>query len=154
MFNDEGKRSHFQLEITELSKDGFKRIATWDPENQVSYTRTQGELEDQVTEALQNKTFIVVSRIGEPFLGFRWVQTKVSSVVVGKNHNDHFSSWRKAFNLFPSPTHTHTHAHILIIELLIKKESLPPTFLIYSFECLSMFFNKFKKKLFVFLISS
>lgn len=71
MFNDEGKRSHFQLEITELSKDGFKRIATWDPENQVSYTRTQGELEDQVTEALQNKTFVVVSRIGEPFLGFR-----------------------------------------------------------------------------------
>lgn len=71
VFNDEGKRSHFQLEITELSKDGFKKIGTWDPEHHVNYTRTLGEAYDQVIEALQNKTFIVVSRIAAPFLDYR-----------------------------------------------------------------------------------
>lgn len=29
LFNEEGKRTHFHLEITELSKDGFKRIGTF-----------------------------------------------------------------------------------------------------------------------------
>jgi ionotropic glutamate receptor len=71
IFNDEGKRAHFQLEITELSKDGFRKIGTWDPEHHVIYTRTLGEAYDQVIEALQNKTFVVVSRIGAPFLDFR-----------------------------------------------------------------------------------
>ncbi|KAG5684283.1 hypothetical protein PVAND_013519 [Polypedilum vanderplanki] len=71
IFNEEGKRTHFQLEITELSKDGFKKIGTWDPENQVSYTRSLDEAEAQVIEALQNKTFVVVSRIAAPFLDYR-----------------------------------------------------------------------------------
>ncbi|KAL7026717.1 hypothetical protein ACKWTF_005135 [Chironomus riparius] len=71
VFNDDGKRSHFQLEITELSKEGFKKIGTWDPEHHVNYTRTLGEAYEQVIEALQNKTFIVVSRIAAPFLDYR-----------------------------------------------------------------------------------
>lgn len=71
IFNEEGKRTYFQLEITELSKEGFKKIGTWDPEHQVIYTRSMGEAYDQVMEALQNKTIVVVSRIGAPFLSYR-----------------------------------------------------------------------------------
>lgn len=71
MFNDDGKRTFFQLEITELSRDGFKKIGTWDPENQVIYTRSLGEAYDQVIESLQNKTFVVASRLGVPFLSKR-----------------------------------------------------------------------------------
>jgi hypothetical protein len=37
----------------------------------VNYTRTLGEAYDQVIEALQNKTFVVVSRIAAPFLDYR-----------------------------------------------------------------------------------
>lgn len=68
LFNDEGKRSHFHLEITELSKEGFKKIGTWDPVHGVNYTRSLGEAYDQIVGQIHDKTFIVASRIGAPFL--------------------------------------------------------------------------------------
>lgn len=71
LFSEEGKRTHFHLEITELSKEGFKKIGTWDPVHGVNYTRSLGEAYDQIVESLQNKTFIVASRIGAPFLMWR-----------------------------------------------------------------------------------
>lgn len=71
VFNDEGQRTHFYLEVTELSKDGFKRIGIWDPVTGVNYTRSSGEAYTQVIESLQNKTFLVASRLGAPFLMLR-----------------------------------------------------------------------------------
>lgn len=68
LLNEEGKRPHFHLEITELSKEGFKKIGTWDQVHGVNYTRSLGEAYDQIVESLQNKMFIVASRIGAPFL--------------------------------------------------------------------------------------
>uniref|UniRef100_A0A336KHH4 CSON010578 protein n=1 Tax=Culicoides sonorensis TaxID=179676 RepID=A0A336KHH4_CULSO len=70
-FNEYGERTLFNLEIIELGKDGFKTIGTWDPLNKVEYTRTEGDVTAQVVESLQNKTFIVSSRIGKPFLMMR-----------------------------------------------------------------------------------
>lgn len=67
-FNEHGERTLFSLEIIELSKDGFKKIGSWDPLNKVEYTRTEGDVTQQIVESLQNKTVIVSSRIGEPFL--------------------------------------------------------------------------------------
>ncbi|CRL04875.1 CLUMA_CG017927, isoform A [Clunio marinus] len=83
LFNEQGKRSHFHLEITELSKEGFKKIGTWDPVHGVNYTRTLGEAYDQIVESLQNKTFIVASRIGAPFLMWREVE---NGVIYEGNH--------------------------------------------------------------------
>ncbi|XP_055683998.1 glutamate receptor ionotropic, kainate 2-like [Lutzomyia longipalpis] len=71
VFDDLGRRTHFELEIIESSKDGFKKIATWDPTHGINYTRSQGEVYSQIVESLQNKTFIVASRLGPPFLSFR-----------------------------------------------------------------------------------
>lgn len=71
VFSEDGKRTHFSLEITELSKDGFKKIGTWDPVHGVNYTRSLGEAYDQIVESLQNKEFVVASRIGAPFLMVR-----------------------------------------------------------------------------------
>jgi glutamate receptor, ionotropic, invertebrate len=68
VFNDDGKRTHFNLEVIELGKEGFKKIATWTPSGGVDYSRTSSEVESEIMESLQNKTFIVTSRIGEPFL--------------------------------------------------------------------------------------
>uniref|UniRef100_A0A1B0DDT2 Ionotropic glutamate receptor L-glutamate and glycine-binding domain-containing protein n=1 Tax=Phlebotomus papatasi TaxID=29031 RepID=A0A1B0DDT2_PHLPP len=45
--------------------------ATWDPTHGINYTRTQGEVFSQIVESLQNKTFIVTSRLGPPFLSMR-----------------------------------------------------------------------------------
>lgn len=63
-----GRRTHFTLEIIESYKDGFKKIGTWDPTHGVNYTRTQSEVDSERDEAISNKTFIVVSRLGAPFL--------------------------------------------------------------------------------------
>jgi len=62
LFNDEGKRIEFHLEILELSKIGFKTIGTWDPVHGVNYTRSLGEAYEQIVESLQNKAFVVASR--------------------------------------------------------------------------------------------
>ena len=71
IFDDVGRRTHFFLEIIESSKEGFNKIGTWDPTYGVNYTRSEGEVSSRQFEALQNKTFIVVSRLGRPFLMMR-----------------------------------------------------------------------------------
>lgn len=67
-FNEKGKRVNFYLEILELSKEGFKKIAHWDKEYGVVTTRPSGEVETHIMGSLQNKTVIVISRTGMPFL--------------------------------------------------------------------------------------
>lgn len=78
---DNGHRQDFLLEVIEFfqkkmaplsfAENGFKKIGTWDALNKITYTRTEGEIKEQLTESFQNKTFIVASRIGAPFLSYR-----------------------------------------------------------------------------------
>lgn len=70
IFNDELKRTHFTLDIIELFKTNqlFKKIGIWDPNNGINYTRTQTEVQQERELLLQNKHFIVASRLGKPFL--------------------------------------------------------------------------------------
>lgn len=68
-FDEDGLRNDFNLEILELSKDeGFKKIATWDPKNKVNITRALSDVYSQISQSIQNKTFVVVSRTGMPYL--------------------------------------------------------------------------------------
>ncbi|XP_063703290.1 glutamate receptor ionotropic, kainate 2-like isoform X2 [Culicoides brevitarsis] len=79
--DENGHRRDFLLEVIEFfqkknaplsySENGFKKIGTWDALNKITYTRTEGEIKEQLTESFQNKTFIVASRIGAPFLSYR-----------------------------------------------------------------------------------
>lgn len=70
-FNEQGDRISFTLEIIELGKDGFETIGLWSPLNKITYTRDEGAVQMQIFEHLGNKTFIVSSRIGPPFLMWR-----------------------------------------------------------------------------------
>lgn len=58
-----GHRKFFVLEIIELTKDGFKKIGTWNPETGINYTRTILEMERDIVTTITNKVFIVSSRI-------------------------------------------------------------------------------------------
>ncbi|XP_058063457.1 glutamate receptor ionotropic, kainate 2-like [Anopheles bellator] len=90
IFDDYGRRTHFHLEIIELSKDeAFKKIATWDPTHGVNYTRSQGEVYSQIVESLQNKTFVVASRIGAPFLMMK--EKKDGEFLEGNNRFEGYS---------------------------------------------------------------
>lgn len=71
IFNDKGQRTQFYLEVLELSKEGYKKIAVWDTELGVQPTRDISEVYSQISQSLHNKTIIVSSRIGMPFLGLR-----------------------------------------------------------------------------------
>lgn len=62
-FDQYGRRNFFRLEIIELSKDGFKKIGTWDSIHGVNYTRTQREMTDAISESITTKKFIVTSRL-------------------------------------------------------------------------------------------
>lgn len=69
LFDDDGHRVDFYMEILELNQEGFKKIAILDPQTmKINYTRTQAEVYSQVTQSLQNKTVIVVAKLGMPFL--------------------------------------------------------------------------------------
>lgn len=63
-FDSEGRRTYFELDIIALSRDGFLKIGTWDPDQKVVYTTALQDLESQkLVEKLVNKTFIVASRL-------------------------------------------------------------------------------------------
>ncbi|XP_058825661.1 glutamate receptor ionotropic, kainate 2-like [Topomyia yanbarensis] len=90
IFDDNGRRTYFQLEIIELSQhEGFKKIATWDPRNGVNYTRSQEDVHLQIVEFLQNKTFVVASRIGAPFLMMK--EKQEGEILEGNNQFEGYS---------------------------------------------------------------
>ncbi|XP_055588380.1 glutamate receptor ionotropic, kainate 2-like [Uranotaenia lowii] len=90
IFDDNGQRTFFHLDIIELNKqEGFKKIATWDPRSGVNYTRSIEDVHLQIVESLQNKTFIVASRIGAPFL--TWKEKKEGEYLEGNNRFEGYS---------------------------------------------------------------
>lgn len=60
-FDHQGFRSDFTLDIVELSREGLKKIGTWNVSAGVNFTRTYGETYTQIVEILQNKTFVVTT---------------------------------------------------------------------------------------------
>lgn len=52
----------------EIEAGGFLDLAIWDPVNGLDVLNDDEESEKRVGQKLQNKTFIVSSRIGAPFL--------------------------------------------------------------------------------------
>lgn len=68
IFDDDGRRTNFYVEVLELNPEGFTKIATWDPITGINYTRSQSEVYSQITQSLQNKTVVVSVRVGGPYL--------------------------------------------------------------------------------------
>ncbi|XP_022163767.1 glutamate receptor ionotropic, kainate 2-like [Myzus persicae] len=66
--NKTGHRSYFTLEMVELVDTGFKKIGLWDPERGMTYTRTSLEMLRDLYAGSKNKTFIVSTKITEPYL--------------------------------------------------------------------------------------
>ena len=71
IFNDNGQRTDFVLEVMEMSGEGFKKIGWWNAKEGMQTTRDMGEVYSQISQSLHNKTIIVASRIGMPFLGLK-----------------------------------------------------------------------------------
>lgn len=57
--------------MVELTNTGFRKIGVWDPQNEMSYTRTRNQMLDDLVNANMNKTFIVASKIVSSILIIR-----------------------------------------------------------------------------------
>ncbi|XP_043469345.1 glutamate receptor ionotropic, kainate 2 isoform X3 [Leptopilina heterotoma] len=67
-FDHQGFRSDFVLDIIELNtKDGVKKIGTWNSTKGVNFTRSYGEVYTEIVESLQNKTFTVTTILSAPY---------------------------------------------------------------------------------------
>jgi len=77
-FDNQGFRSNFVLDIIDLSREGLRKIGSWNSTSGVNLTRTYGDVYTQIVESLQNKTFIVtvilVRYLNRPF-GFATLKT-------------------------------------------------------------------------------
>lgn len=70
-FNQYGQRSFFTLRFLGLTQIGFQELATWDPVNGLLSKESDDMSDKLLGQKMQNKTFIITSRIGAPFLMLR-----------------------------------------------------------------------------------
>ena len=73
VFNNNGQRTHFYMEILERDDEALKKIAVWNAEDGITYTRTESDVHSQISQNLQNKTVIVAVRLGMPYLREKYV---------------------------------------------------------------------------------
>lgn len=56
LFDEYGHRSHFSIDVLEMSQDGFRKTAYWDSAEGVILTRDLSEVYSQISQSLHNKT--------------------------------------------------------------------------------------------------
>lgn len=60
-FDNQGFRTDFLLDIIELSLAGIRKVGDWNSTQGVNFTRSFGELQQDIVENLKNKTLIVTT---------------------------------------------------------------------------------------------
>lgn len=90
-FNENGLRDrfHFQIDKLECEKRGkcaFQKIAVWD-DGRLNLTRDMHEITMRISEKIQDKNFIVVTKVGMPFLQ----EVQPSEGLVGNDRYEGFS---------------------------------------------------------------
>ncbi|CAD7085927.1 unnamed protein product [Hermetia illucens] len=63
-----GDRSYFQLDVTILFSQFFHKLISWNPEDGFTETFEKEQIREKIGGSIQNKTFIVSTRLGAPFL--------------------------------------------------------------------------------------
>nr|CAD7433466.1 unnamed protein product [Timema monikensis] len=70
-FDARGWRNHFTLDVVEVLYGGITKIGVWDSIDGINSTKTYEEKLIEIEKSIQNKTFIVFSKIGMPYLGWK-----------------------------------------------------------------------------------
>nr|CAG4638241.1 EOG090X00ST [Cyclestheria hislopi] len=66
-FDDQGLRTYFQLGIIEFQSADFSVVGTWDPIQGIHLQQQHSIVRRQAGKDLQNKTFIITSKLSEPY---------------------------------------------------------------------------------------
>ncbi|RXG61714.1 Glutamate receptor ionotropic, kainate 2 [Armadillidium vulgare] len=67
-FDSLGFRTNFELEIIELSIEGFTKVGTWSKKKGTNYTRTYQDIHNKTIEGLRNRTLIVSFAFNSPYV--------------------------------------------------------------------------------------
>ncbi|CAH1800045.1 unnamed protein product [Owenia fusiformis] len=67
VYDNNGQRSNFQLDVTELGTGGLEKIGRWDPKKGVNITKDYNKVKQQVKHSLKNKTLIVTTVLEPPY---------------------------------------------------------------------------------------
>nr|CAD7459249.1 unnamed protein product [Timema tahoe] len=70
-FDARGWRNHFRLDVVEVLYGGITKIGVWDSIDGINSTKTYEEKLIEIEKSIQNKTFIIFSKIGMPYLGWK-----------------------------------------------------------------------------------
>lgn len=82
-FDENFDRQYFSMDVLELSlHDGMQKIATWDCVHGINMTRALSDVYTQISQSLQNRTLIVASRLGMPFLRWKYVFSTTCSLAI------------------------------------------------------------------------
>ncbi|XP_065349447.1 glutamate receptor ionotropic, kainate 2-like [Cloeon dipterum] len=85
-FDNEGFRSHLVLDIVELNYDGLVSIGSWNSTDGVNLTRVHKAAIQEGSESLQNKTFVVMTALSDPYGMLKETSLKL-------NGNDRFEGF-------------------------------------------------------------
>jgi hypothetical protein len=61
MFDQEGFRTNFRLELLEKRKDNMVKLGVWEPLMGLNFTLTQAEIEEHKVEKIANQTLRIIT---------------------------------------------------------------------------------------------
>lgn len=66
-FDNQGFRTDFLLDIIELSSAGIRKVGDWNSTQGVNFTRSFGDLQQDIVDNLKNKTLVISSILSDPY---------------------------------------------------------------------------------------
>ncbi|XP_037911319.1 glutamate receptor ionotropic, kainate 2-like isoform X2 [Hermetia illucens] len=69
--NEYGDREFFKMDVTMFFSETFHKLVTWNRDEGIVDTKMRGIITEKLSEAIQNKTFKISTRLGDPFLMLR-----------------------------------------------------------------------------------
>nr|CAD7259373.1 unnamed protein product [Timema shepardi] len=70
-FDDRGRRHDFTLDMVEVSRGAVRHVGSWNSVTGLNHTQTYSEVLTEIQRNIQNKTFIVSSKTGMPYLDWK-----------------------------------------------------------------------------------
>lgn len=66
-FDNQGFRTDFLLDIIELSSAGIRKVGDWNSTQGVNFTRSFGDLQQDIVDNLKNKTLVISAILSDPY---------------------------------------------------------------------------------------
>nr|XP_006822967.1 PREDICTED: glutamate receptor ionotropic, kainate 2 [Saccoglossus kowalevskii] len=87
-FDENGLRTYVKMDLMELVGSRLQKVGFWEPATGTNYTMKSGRTDDNSTESLKNKTFIVTTILENPYVMRKKAEN--GKVLVGNDQYEGF----------------------------------------------------------------